>query len=410
MKDWFKNENAIKALYLFLALAATIVFGVFVLNFGSILDFVLAFIGAVDSFIIGFAIAYILNPSYTFFREKVYGKFMKKSKKKIIKGLSILTLYIIVISALAFLIYIVVPQLVRSASDCVNNVVNNYPTYYKNVNDFVTNISGGNTTLLNTIIQNALNSFVGFVKGISTSDIMSFIGNLVKVSSVAGSVISSLFSVLIGVIISIYMLYNKEKFCAQIKKTGFALFSKRTMHRLQKWFGKSHLAFGQYLTGVVIDAFIVGLEFGLLCWIFRIPYAPMIAVILGLTNMIPFFGPYIGGVPCVLIVLMNNPIKAIILVAIMLAVQQIDGNLVAPKIIGQKTGLDAIWVIFAILVGGYFFGVLGMLLAVPVFSVLYLAIGSAINDRLKKKQLSTNTADYYASSSVAKKYLEERDK
>ena len=126
--------------------------------------------------------------------------------------------------------------------------------------------------------------------------------------------------------------------------------------------------------------------------------------------MIPFFGPYIGGVPCVLIVLMNNPIKAIILVAIMLAVQQIDGNLVAPKIIGQKTGLDAIWVIFAILVGGYFFGVLGMLLAVPVFSVLYLAIGSAINDRLKKKQLSTNTADYYASSSVSKKYLEERDK
>lgn len=400
MKDWWNKRLAIRSFYLFLALAATILFAVVLFNFSSILGAIGAFIAAIDSFLIGFAIAYILNPSYTFFREKVYGKLLKNSKPKIIKGLSILTLYLLMISLIAVLLYIVVPQLVRSIVDFVNNTIANYDNYYNTVNSFVTSLSGGDDTLLGNMINELLNSLLKFLKGINVEDILT-------ISSVAGSVISSIFSIIIGVIISIYMLYNKEKFCAQVKKTGYAILSKKMMYRLQRWFGTSHAAFGQYLTGVIIDAMIVGFTFGVLSAICRIPYAPMIGVVLGITNMIPFFGPYIGGIPCTIIVLVNDPIKAIILVIMMIVVQQIDGNLVAPKIIGQKTGLAAIWVIFAILVGGHFFGVLGMLLAVPVFSMVYIFIRNFINDRLEKKNLSSDTADYLATADVAEKYKNE---
>ena len=135
----------------------------------------------------------------------------------------------------------------------------------------------------------------------------------------------------------------------------------------------------------------------------------MIGVVLGLTNMIPFFGPYIGGIPCTIIVLVSDPWKALILVIMMLAVQQIDGNLIAPKIIGQKIGLEAIWVIFAILIGGSFFGIIGMLLAVPFFSVFYLFFRNFVCDRLERKHMSTDTADYLATADVAQKYKDEQE-
>lgn len=401
MKGWRNKELAVKSLYLFFAFAATILFWLILSNIGSIYGWIAALISALSSFIIGFAIAYILNPSYSFFREKVFGKMLKNAKPRLVKVLSILTLYIIVFGLLIFLMYIVVPQFIHSIVDCVNNLIANYDSYYKTVNSFVTQVTGGDSEMLNNLLNAMSNSLMKYLKEISTSDVFN---GFDKISSIASSIVSSLFSVIIGNIISIYMLYNKEKFCAQIKKTGYAFLSKKTMYKLQRWFGKSHLAFGQYLTGVIIDALIVGCEFTVLCAIFRVPYAPLIGVVLGITNMIPFFGPYIGGIPCAIIVLVNDPWKVIILLIMMLVVQQIDGNLVAPKIIGQKTGLDAVWVIFAILVGGYFFGVLGMLLAVPVFSVVYLTIRDLISDRLEKKGMSVHTKDYLASANVAQKY------
>lgn len=396
MKDWWNKKYAVRAFYLFAALAAVIVFGLVLSNLGVITGAVGSFVHAISSFIIGFAIAYILNPSYTFFRKKVFAKLMPRAKEKVRKALSIAVLYILVLGIISVLIYLVVPQFIKSIVDCVNNLIANYDVYYATIDNFVTNLTGENG-MLSGIMSNILDSLLKWLKSINPQDLLAITG-------VAGSVISSVFDIFIGVIISIYMLYNKEVFCAQIKKTGYAIFSKKAMYRLQKWFGTSHAAFGEYLTGVIIDAMIVGTTFGVLCTIFRVPYAPMIGVVLGLTNMIPFFGPYIGGIPCAVIVLVNDPWKVIVLVVMMLVVQQIDGNLIAPKIIGQKTGLAAIWVIFSILIGGAYFGVIGMLLGVPVFSVIYLFLRNFINERLEKKNMSSDTADYLASADVAHKY------
>lgn len=401
MKDWWNKKLAIRAFYLFLAGAAIILFWLMTDNMGNFFGIVGKVFGAVGSFFIGFAIAYILNPAYMMLRRNLFGRLMPNAKTKVVKALSIALLYVVVLGLITVLLYLVLPQLGRSIADCVNNLIQNYDTYYKAVDDFVTGITGENDVLSN-VIATASAALLDWLKSIKINDILA-------ISNVAGSVISSIFDIFVGFIISIYMLYNKEKFCAQIKKTGYAIFSKKIMYRLQRWFGTSHEAFGQYLTGVIIDAMIVGTTFGLLCAIFRIPYAPMIGVVLGLTNMIPFFGPYIGGIPCTIIVLVSDPWKALILVIMMLAVQQIDGNLIAPKIIGQKIGLEAIWVIFAILIGGSFFGIIGMLLAVPFFSVFYLFFRNFICDRLEKKHLSTDTSDYLATADVAQKYKDEQE-
>ena len=401
MKDWWNKKLAIRAFYLFLAGAAIILFWLMIDNMGNFFGIIGKFFGAISSFFIGFAIAYILNPAYMMLRRNVFKRLMPNAKTKVVKALSIAVLYVLVLGLITVLLYLVLPQLGRSIAECVNNLIQNYDTYYKAVDEFISGITGENNVLSN-VIASASAALFDWLKSIKIND-------LLAISNIASSVISSIFDILVGFIISIYMLYNKEKFCAQIKKTGYALFSKKIMYRLQRWFGTSHEAFGQYLTGVIIDAMIVGTTFGLLCVIFRIPYAPMIGVVLGLTNMIPFFGPYIVGIPCAIIVLVSDPWKVIILVIMMLVVQQIDGNLVAPKIIGQKIGLEAIWVIFAILLGGSFFGIIGMLLAVPFFSVFYLFFRNFISDRLEKKQLSTDTADYLATADVAKKYRNEQE-
>lgn len=401
MKDWWNKKLAIRAFYLFLAGAAIITFWLMTDNIANFFGLIGRIFAAISSFFVGLAIAYILNPAYMMIRRKLFGKLMPNAKTKVVKALSIALLYVLVLGLITVLLYLVIPQLVRSIAECVNNLIQNYDTYYKTVDEFVTGITGENG-MLSDIISNASNALLNWLKSIRINDILA-------ISNVAGSVISSIFDLFVGFIISIYMLYNKEKFCAQIKKIGYAIFSKKIMYRLQRWFGTSHEAFGQYLTGVIIDAMIVGTTFGLLCVIFRIPYAPMIGVVLGLTNMIPFFGPYIGGIPCTLIVLVSNPWKAAILVIMMLVVQQIDGNLIAPKIIGQKIGLEAIWVIFAILLGGSFFGIIGMLLAVPFFSVFYLFFRNFICDRLEKKRMSTDTADYLATADVAQKYKDNQE-
>lgn len=399
MKDWWNKKLAIRAFYLFAALTATIIFGVLLFKIDSIVKVLKFILSTLTPFLIGFAIAYLLNPAYMFFRNKVFRKICPKAKESMRKGLSILSVYIISFAVITAVFYLVIPQFINSIVECVNNLVTNFDSYYNTVDKFITSITGEND-MLNNILQSGYDSLKKWLVGLNIDDLKAF-------SSAAGGVISTVVDVFVGVVVSIYMLFSKEKFCAQIKKTGYALLSKKMMYRLQKMFGTSHQAFGEYIMGSIIDAAIVGVTFSILCLIFRIPYAPMIGVVLGITNMIRFFGPYIGGIPCTLIVLVSDPWKAIILVVIMVVVQQIDGNFIGPKIIGQRTGLSAIWVVFAIVVGGAMFGFIGMVISVPVFSIIYLFFRNFVNDRLKKKNMSSNTADYLATAEVENKYLDD---
>lgn len=401
MKNLFNKNYALISLYAFLVLAAAILFNISVSGLGAVFSFIGSFIRLLTPFIIGFAIAYLLNPSYMFFREKVFERFFSrtsfKKKNSLCKTLAMITVYVIAFGLLTFLLWIVIPQLYKSIATFVKDFVDNYETYTGAIDDFIGNVTNDSFNL-KTLIDEGFKLITDYFSKFDYK----------QLTSIPVSVVSSLFSFFVGIIISFYMLFNKEKFCAQIKKTGYAIFKRQTMARLLRICGTGHNAFGKYITGVLIDALLVGTITTIFTSILGIEYPLLIGVIIGLTNMIPFFGPFIGGVPSVLIILTQDPFKALWMIVFLIVLQQLDGNFISPKIVGKKTGLSAIWVVFAILVGGGYFGVLGMLIAVPVFSIIYVLIRNMINNRLKQKRMSVDTADYYASADENKKFKRER--
>lgn len=402
MKNWWNRKYAVIALYGFLAAAAVVALIFAVLNFPTFLSFFYNLLGILAPFIVGFAIAYLLNPGYRFFRQKVYGKlFEKKPKPRLTKILSLLTIYLIVLGIVVFLLSIVVPQLYKS----IETLVRNIESYYNEFNALIESWGLNEFINLGSIsetIDIVTKWVIDYIKNINLDDLQ-------NVMDVTVSVASGVFSFVIGLIASVYMLYNKELFCAQVKKMGYAIFPKKFMYKLQRLLGISNQTFSKYLSGVLIDALVVGTTCFIVMQIANIPYAILIGVMVGITNMIPFFGPYIGGVPSVLLVLMVDPIKAIWVVVILVVLQQLDGNFLTPKIAGQRTGMSALWVMIAIIVGGGFFGVIGMLIAVPVCSVVFSVTKSFMNERLKNKNMSAKTAAYYADAEVSAKYTPDEE-
>ena len=201
MKDWWNKKLAIRAFYLFLAGAAIILFWLMIDNMGNFFGIIGKFFGAISSFFIGFAIAYILNPAYMMLRRNVFKRLMPNAKTKVVKALSIAVLYVLVLGLITVLLYLVLPQLGRSIAECVNNLIQNYDTYYKAVDEFISGITGENNVLSN-VIASASAALFDWLKSIKIND-------LLAISNIASSVISSIFDILVGFIISIYMLYNK---------------------------------------------------------------------------------------------------------------------------------------------------------------------------------------------------------
>ncbi len=198
----------------------------------------------------------------------------------------------------------------------------------------------------------------------------------------------------IGFIISVYVLYHKERFFAQAKKAMYALMKKERVDSLIRLGHKSNATFSGFIAGQILDALIVGILCFVFMSIFRFPYPMLISVLVAVTNVIPYFGPFIGAIPSILLVLMINPVQAFWFAIFILALQQFDGNVLCPKILGQSIGISAFWVIFALLLAGGIFGFLGMFIGVPIFAIIYTLVRSFIEERLTKKNLSTDTHDY----------------
>ena len=214
--------------------------------------------------------------------------------------------------------------------------------------------------------------------------------------------VSVLFDLLIGIIIALYILNSKDTFCAQAKKTLYSVFSIQRANRIIKRVAYIHRVFGGFITGKLIDSLIIGLlcfaglrilmGFGLMTM--DQSYALLISVIIGVTNIIPFFGPFIGAVPSTILIMVISPVQAVYFVLFILALQQFDGNILGPKILGNSTGLSSFWVMFAILVFGGVFGFVGMAVGVPLFAVLYTMATEAVNNLLRKRGLSVDTNAY----------------
>ena len=209
-----------------------------------------------------------------------------------------------------------------------------------------------------------------------------------------------LLNVLVGLIIAAYLLFSKEKFIGQSKKIVYAILPVRQANVIVHTVRKSNEIFGGFISGKILDSAIIGVLCYIVLSIMQMPYTLLVSVIVGVTNVIPFFGPFIGGIPSAIIIALASPIQGLYFVIFVIVLQQLDGNIIGPKILGDSTGLSPFWVVFAILVGGGLFGFTGMVLGVPAFAVVYYIISNVISYILRKRKLPDDTGVYIAATSV----------
>ena len=208
------------------------------------------------------------------------------------------------------------------------------------------------------------------------------------------TVASSIWNIILGIIVSIYLLIDKEKFCALIKKITYAIFPKSASEKILEVSYMSNSIFGKFLIGKIVDSAIIGVLTFFILALCKMPYAILVSVIVGITNIIPFFGPFIGAVPSFIIILFISPVKALWFLVIIFIIQQLDGNIIGPKILGDSIGISAFWILFSILVAGKFLGLIGMVIGVPLFAVIYAIVKEIIEGKLKKKNMNYKTEDY----------------
>ncbi len=338
-------------------------------------------------FIDGFSMAYLLAIPLKFLEDKVL-KFMDKKKQyKAKRFISITITYISAAILISIVFSILVPELSRS----IYTLLENIPDYIKALEEYINNIVIAlnlNGDMVEDIVKdfNSISKYITSIAGTAVLDLFQFSANIIQY----------ILNIFIATIISIYLLAGKEKFFAQIKKFLYAMLPEKPVKYVIELTRSSHKTFIGFLGGKLLDSLIIGIICFVGMKIFKMPYPLLVSFIIGITNIVPVFGPFIGAVPSVIIIFIASPIKALWFILFILVLQQFDGNILGPKILGNSTGLTAFWVMFAILLGNGLFGVVGMILGVPTFAVIYSIIVSVINNVLKEKGLPVEAKEYAA--------------
>lgn len=348
----------------------------------------------IDGLIIAFIAAPVLNwiegrLIYPLCRKCHVATRNPKVKKRIRAGSVLLTFLFIGLVIYSFFA-IVIPELVLS----IQSIVTRFPMYINNLIDLTEKLLADNPDV-EAYIESLLNTYSKDLDSLLDNKVMPTVNNFILSASMGViGMLKSLYNLVIGMIISVYVLSGKEKFASQAKKMCYAFLERPVANQVINACRFTNKTFIGFLGGKIVDSAIIGV----LCFfgtsILNMPYAVLISVIVGVTNIIPFFGPYIGAIPSALLVLMINPVKCIPFILFVLALQQLDGNVIGPKILGESTGLSGFWVIFSITFFGGLWGIAGMVVGVPLFAVLYAGISYLVDKLLEKKTLSTNTEDY----------------
>ena len=386
MKINWNNKYATIAMYAFLVICASILLYLGISQINSIKASVNDFIGTLQPFIIGGALAYLLNFILKFYEDYILShKTFKRLKKSGKRGIGLLLTYITATIITYLFIQFVLPQLL----DSIIGLVNNIPQYLNDLTK-VTNDIFDNLNLQPEYISLITDKF-----GEAITYIITLISNLVPViGNFIVDATSSILNIIIGIIISIYILIDKEKFMALGKKIVYALCSEEKAKFILRLATQSNMTFSRFIGGKILDSFIIGLLTFVILTIFKMPYILLISVIVGVTNIIPFFGPFIGGIPAAIIILFVSPIQALWFVVIIIVIQQIDGNIIGPKILGDSIGISAFWILFSLLVAAKFMGFVGMIIGVPLFEIFYSIIKEIVEERLRKKGLPIETEKY----------------
>lgn len=367
-KKWFiLDERSIANLIVVLA---GILFYVGLTNFDAVRAKLESFVAVVAPFITGFAIAYLLNTPMNFFERKVFHKLKHR------RGLSVFTVYLVAVAVLAILINLILPQVVES----IMGLAGNMNTYLGNLNQMVQGLAE-KFNIEDALWQDLMVTYQDLLKSLATM-VQKALPGLLNFGVALGN---GLVSAVTAIISSVYMLSGKGRLVPQLRKAIYAFAPAKRANRFLDICSHANQVFVGFINGKLIDSAIIGVLCFFLCVIFKIPLAVLISVVIGVTNIIPFFGPIIGAIPCMMILLVVNPWAALRFGILVIALQQFDGNILGPKILGDSTGLSAIWVLVAIVVGGGLFGFPGMILGVPTFAVLYALAREFVNHRLKVK-------------------------
>ena len=352
---------------------------IFVLvNFEKILSILGYIINIFSPFIFGALVAFVLNVLVNFIERKLFGKVKKKTWLKIKRPLSIAISVVLVIFIIVFIMNLLIPQLKNSVSLFTDSL----PTYKEDIINIMNKFNLEETTIkkVSDYLDNFGKVITDYIKG-NSKDVITV------TTEVATSLIAIISKAVIAIVFAIYIIAQKETLKRQFNKLMSAYLKPRTVNRINKYASMANTTFSNFVTGQCLEALI----FGSLCFlgmlILRLPYATTIAVLLGFTALIPVFGAFIGTFLGAFLILMISPIKAIIFVVFILVLQQIEGNLIYPKVVGKSVGLPGIWVLLSVTIGASVGGILGMLIATPLCSLLYILLRQAVNDRINSNKI-----------------------
>lgn len=389
---WRDYRNRGIAIFLLIAACILFFFAIFKLN--DILNLIWGILGILQPIIFGLSIAYLLDPVVEFLKKKMIVLFRKMNNQEkarsIAQGISAFAAIMMLFALVFALGYLVIPEFISSIIALAVELpgyVDNFLSWLSKVLEDETRIA----ILATEVITNVTDYFEKWLKTDFITQIEGYLGQFT--TSVFG-IVNVFLNLVIGVVISIYVLCSKNKFIGQGKKMIYSLFRNETANVIMSILRKSNEIFGGFISGKLLDALIVGVICFIGMTILNIPYSLLVSVVVGVTNIIPFFGPYIGGIPSALLILLADPVKGVVFIIFIVILQQIDGNIIVPKILGNTIGLSAFWVVFAILLGGGLFGLIGMIVGVPVFAVIYYLIKTMLEYRLKKKDLPTASEVY----------------
>ena len=398
----FSNKNLLKAgLTAFFVIAAAIMFYLVLNNVNTVLGVIGYIIKLLMPMIYGLIIAFLLSTPLNAIENWLYKKReVSKKNRKTVR----LFLVILLVLFFLFLFYeffaLIIPQLYESFvsiksnsrgylanfQNWFNGIIDRYPEISVQLNSFVDNLGDNTTKFIDNNIMPKMNDYVALV----TTGIV--------------SVIKTIINLIVGIIVSIYVLFNKELYVAQTKKLIYATFKRDTANNIVHNLRFIHKTFNVFVSGSIIDSLIIGLLCFIFCTIIGTPYPVLISVIIGVTNIIPAFGPFIGAIPAAFFIFVIDPMQCLYFIILILILQQFDGNILKPFVLGASTGLSALWIVFSITFFGSMWGLIGMLIGVPLFAVIYATIKQFTNNRLEGKNLTT---DSYAYRSVD--YIDDND-
>lgn len=390
-------------LTLFLTVCAILVFYDTFYMSGALQHFVSKLMSILAPVVYGFVIAYLLTPVVNWLEAlivKTWRRIKPLQNKKLKHASSVLrAASILLTEALAiFLIYllmsVLIPQLVDSVTALINNAENYYNTIYGWANDLISRDSGIGAWAAKFVTDNYDSAMVFLREKIlpwaqqMLTDLTGGIWNGIW------SVVTFAKNLIIGIIISIYLLAMKEKSLARCCKLVYGIFNENQAKWIVRGTRRVNTIFSGFVRGKLLDSLIIGILCFIGCSILKIPYTPLVSVVVGVTNIIPFFGPFLGAIPSALLILLVSPLKCLYFIIFVVLLQQLDGNVIGPKILSGSTGISSFWVVVAILIGGGFGGVPGMFLGVPIFACLQSLVKFLVDRHLTKRNMPLEAHEY----------------